>query len=88
MALSKEYSRISFTAPDTWETVKIGALQRIADATEIMAKNHNQLIDERDRYKRYYEEKNKHCQHLYHKISGLKGAINRMKNKNGGGSDR
>lgn len=40
------------------ENIKLGCLQRIAAATELMANNHQQLVDERDRYKRnaeYYE---------------------------------
>ena len=36
----------------TDDELRIGCLQRIADATETMALNHQKLVDERDRYYR------------------------------------
>jgi len=41
------------------DDIELGAILRIADASEAMAKNHQQLIDERDRYKRWYEDNQK-----------------------------
>lgn len=41
--------------PDTNE-LKLGALLRIADATEVMAKEYNRLLNDRDLYKRWYDE--------------------------------
>lgn len=44
-------------APDTGE-LKLGALMRIADATEVMAREYQKLINDRDLYKRWYNEAN------------------------------
>ncbi len=35
--------------------VRVGCMQRIADATELMAKRYAELIGERDHYKKAYE---------------------------------
>lgn len=63
----------------TFEQIQLGAILRIADAAEAMAKNHQQLIDERDRYKRWYEGDCKTREKLYHRIAGLQGHITRLK---------
>ena len=63
------------------ETVQTGAIMRIADAVELMAKNHAQLIEERDRYKRWYEEARGRALQYRHSIAGFRGAINRLKAK-------
>ena len=49
----REASRIMWTndKPATTENITLGCILRIADASELMAKNHKQLVDERDRYK-------------------------------------
>jgi hypothetical protein len=81
MALSKDYSRNNFEAPDTWDTVKIGALQRIADACELMAKNYIVLQEDAALYKRWYEEREAKIDHLLGRIASLKGVITKMKRK-------
>ena len=47
------------------EEVQLGAILRIADAAEVMARNHQQLINERDR--------------LLRRIAALRGHITRLK---------
>lgn len=65
------------------EGLKVGALQRIAAASELMAKNHQQLIEERDYYKNRCEEQNRWIDRLRFQILGLKGALTRAKRKKG-----
>jgi hypothetical protein len=59
--------------------VQVGAILRIADATEKMAENHSDLIRDRDYYERRWMESQKVCERLRHQIAGLKGYIKRMK---------
>jgi len=63
------------------EEIQFGALLRIADAVEIIAKNHQRLINERDYYKQWYEQERQIVQTLRHRIAGLKGHIKRIKVK-------
>lgn len=65
--------------PVSNEQIKIGALQRIADASEIMAQNHIRLQNERDQYKRWYEEERKRCEKLKRSNAGLQGVITKLK---------
>lgn len=53
---------------------------RIADASEAMAKNHVQLINDHDMYKRWYNEERDKVKKLNHQVRGLKAAITRLKN--------
>ena len=59
--------------------IACGALQRIADATEVMAKNHAALIAERDRYERWYKEAKAGAERLARSNSALRGTITRLK---------
>jgi len=61
------------------EDLQFGCLLRIADATELMAKNHQRLLDERDRYKIWYEQERKTNQRLLNSNAGLRGYIKRLK---------
>lgn len=65
------------------EDLKLGALFRIADAIEIMARNHRQLIDEADKYKCWYESERKIAERLVRRTSGLRGYIKRLKKTKG-----
>lgn len=65
----------------TSDNIELGALLRIADAAEVMAQNHQQLIDERDRYKRWYEQKKQIAERLRRRNAGLRGYITRLKKK-------
>jgi len=61
------------------DQIKIGCFQRIAAAAELMAKNHQQLIDERDRYKNYHTHNLKTIMILERRVAGLRGYIKRLK---------
>ena len=75
MATLREASKKNWDADDTTVDITAGSLQRIADACEVMAKSQNQLIYNRDAYKRWYELEKKWCDHLRAVIRGLKGRI-------------
>lgn len=59
--------------------IKLGAILRIADATEAMAKNYTALIAERDRLKRWYESEQARCQLLNRSNAALRGCLKRAK---------
>lgn len=63
----------------TWQEVRDGALLRIADAVEKMAQRHTALIDERDMYKRWYDNEAKRRAKAERRIAALQGVITRMK---------
>jgi hypothetical protein len=79
--LSREDWEPSALLARSMEAINTGALQRIADATEVMAKNYQQLIDERNRYKEYYLETRAERDKLYRRISALQGVITRLKRR-------
>lgn len=68
--------------PDTDE-LKLGTLQRIADATEIMAREYSKLIGDRDMYKRWYQERSARCIHLEHSNAALRGQITKLRKRLG-----
>jgi hypothetical protein len=61
------------------EHINAGSLQRIADATELMATSYQSLIEERDRYKRYYEERKKNMASMERRIAALRGVITKLR---------
>lgn len=79
MSTLRENSRTEYTGSGSIDHIKAGAIQRIADACELMAKNHGSLIDERDRYKRWYEEGRESAKRQEHVIRGLRGRITILK---------
>lgn len=65
----------------TLEQINCGAILRIADATEKMAQRHTQLIEERDRYYRYWQDSEKRAGHWLNVIRSLRGQITKLKKK-------
>jgi len=61
------------------EQVNTGAFLRMADATEKMAGNFIRLQNDLEMYKRWYENSQKENRRLQKQVSGLKGAITKMK---------
>jgi hypothetical protein len=77
-----EISRKTYATLDAkpnLQEIQTGCLQRIADATELMAGNYQNLLNERDKYLRWYEEEKAQTARLLHQIAGLRGTITRMK---------
>ena len=78
----KDESRIDWKRPSHRGhdmNVQLGCLQRIADATELMARRYQDLIDERDRYKRWYEDEQAKNASLRRSNAALRGIVNKMK---------
>lgn len=63
------------------EQLILGCLQRIADASEVTAKNHQNLMNERDRYEKWYREERERKEALERSMRTLKGNYTRLKNK-------
>jgi len=63
------------------DDLKTGCLMRIADATEAMALRHTELIKQRDKFERWYNDERKRRWHLERSNAALRGHIKRLKNK-------
>jgi hypothetical protein len=63
------------------EQINCGALLRIADATELMARRHAELIEERDRYKRYHDQERERKLELARSNIALRGQITKLRKK-------
>lgn len=61
------------------EQIQLGAVLRIADATENMASNHAQLIEDRDRYKKWYEAERVNVDRLRRRVAALRGVITKLR---------
>lgn len=59
--------------------IQLGCLMRIADASEKMASNYTQLQNDRDLYKRWYNEERDAKEKLYRTIKALRGVITKLK---------
>lgn len=81
MANLREHSQMNFSSSGTLEQIQIGALQRIADATEKMASNYTALQNDRDLYMRWWKEQKAYSQKLARRISALQGVITKLKKK-------
>jgi hypothetical protein len=83
----KEESRINwgFTAEKerkpTIEQIKLGAILRIADATEAMALNYFQLQKDLDYYKRKSKERGDEIDYQRKSIAALKGHLTKLRKK-------
>jgi len=81
----KEYSRVEWSRTDgekpTNEQLQLGCLQRIADATELTAKNYVQMQNELEKYKRWYQEERAEKERLQRSIVAHKANYTRLKNK-------
>jgi hypothetical protein len=81
MGNMRESSKNNWTSDSTIEEINAGSLQRIADATEVMAQNYLSLQNDRDMYKRWYKNEVEKKEMLQRKISSQKGVITKLKNK-------
>ena len=70
---------VSRVDPPTDDDLKIGALLRIADATEKMAQRHTELMRERDYYERLASSRAEDIRRLERSNAALRGVIARMK---------
>jgi len=63
----------------THDEIKMGCLQRIADATETMAKSYTALVADRDRLQRWYNDERASNDRLRRRLAALRGVITRQK---------
>jgi hypothetical protein len=84
----RELSKENWEGQGNNEDINLGSFQRIADATEAMAKNYNELIKQRDDlkadYKRHLQriiEQESSIYHLRGWITRFKKEITQLKNK-------
>lgn len=61
------------------DAIKIGCLQRIADACELMAKDHQRITRDLEYYKQRTKEESEFRQKLLRKMAAAKGQITRLK---------
>lgn len=80
MADFRESSRNGWASAETVEHINAGSLQRIADATELMARRHLELIRERDEYERRYKSVVEWVRTLERRLSAAKGQITKLRN--------
>ena len=81
----KDHSRTTWTTEQESfpgiERVNAGSLQRIADATEQMAKNIVQLQRDHDWYRDMYRSAQKEVEHLKHSRAGYMAALTKLRRK-------
>ena len=63
------------------EQITIGALLRIADATEAMAKNHVKLQEDYDRMKQSRDYNREKVQQLENSLRTMKGVVTKLKKR-------
>lgn len=66
--------------PDTDE-LKLGALMRIADATEVMAHEYKRLIEQRNLYEKWWRESRTCSERLARSNAALRGQITKMRKR-------
>ncbi len=81
MADLREHSKQNWISKGCLDQINAGSLQRIADATELMAKNYQQLLTDIERYKIYQKENLDQIDSLDRRISAYKAVITRLKNR-------
>lgn len=84
--LKQDYKK--FSGEITVTEIKIGCLQRIADATELMSKGYLDMRKEIERleadskmYRNWYQEWVQRCNRRDRQIAALRGVITKMKKK-------
>lgn len=74
----KDWIAVGAAVP-TLEQLQFGAIQRIADATELMAKRHSELIGEKERAENSRDYWRREAERLSRRINALRGQITKLK---------
>lgn len=85
MSSMRDDSRNTWSGDRTRESIKIGSLQRIADACELMSQSWRTLVGERDQFQRLYEIQKQNNDRLWRSNCALRGQITRLRRKMEGG---
>lgn len=81
MGTQRQASKREWTSLDTEADINSGSLQRIADATEIMAGNYVRLQNDLELYKKWYSEEVRKTNKLLRSINAYRGIFNKKKKK-------
>lgn len=76
-----ETSKKDWNSYGSIESINAGSLQRIVDASERMATNFIALQNDRDLYKRWYNEECSKVSKLHRRINSLRGVITKLKKR-------
>lgn len=79
MATLRDDSKGQWTSEHSLSAISAGSLQRIADAAEAMARNHNDLLREVEQLKGLVEYWSDEATGRARTIAGLRGYIARLK---------
>lgn len=78
----QQASRQTFvTDAITNEQIRVGCLQRIADAAELAARNHRELVNERDNYKGRIEQLMTQLERCDRQIAAYRGLVRKLKDQ-------
>lgn len=78
----RNLSRQNWTTESTsFEAINCGSMLRIADAMEKMAQRHTELMEQRDRYERWWKESDRMAKRLARSLSATKGQVTKLKRK-------
>lgn len=76
---SKRHWRRGDGQNPTLEQLQFGAIQRIADATELMAKRHSELVAEAERHKNNSDYWERRHDHMARRLIAARGQITKLK---------
>lgn len=79
----REESRKNWSreAQATMDDIKVGCLQRIADACELTAKRHQELIAANERLERSLKYHRDEAERLARRLNAMKGLVTKLKQK-------
>lgn len=65
------------------EVIRTGALQRIADAVEVMSRKYTELLRECELLRQYRKADREYVERMRRTIAGLRGALTKAKRRRG-----
>ena len=81
MGTAREDSRREYSSAQSDSDLRLGCLQRIADAVELTAKNYVAMQSDRDHCKRLFEAERMWRKRLERRVNALRGVITRLQRK-------
>ena len=77
----RKLSKKTWIGDGTLELINAGSLQRIADATELMATNYTRLQADLEFYKALAAERDDTIGRIWRSLAAQKGQVTRLRNK-------
>jgi hypothetical protein len=81
MSNCRDASKQNYSCCGNIDQINMGSLQRIADAIEVMARDYQKFINDRDRYLSYYKDCHRRYERQVRSNSALRGFITKLKNR-------